>query len=301
MELRQLKYFIRVAETLNFSEAARQLFVTQSTLSQQVRQLEEELGTDLFLRDSHSVMLTESGEQLLPHAKRTLNEAAACVDRIRDLKNMLSGSLNIGVTFTFAPILTETALAFMKEHQNVKLNIWCKTMEELLEMLHKRELDFVLAFKPSVTHDGIESHILFDNHLSAIVNINHPLADKKGISLSDLMPYGIAMPSKGLQARNAFDMMFPDGYRALNVRVELNEVNVLLDIVRGSNLVTILSGATIYQSEFLKAIPLEVPHNTMEGCVHTLRKSYRKKAAEEFIKMLGDTVSVRKRANYWLE
>ena len=66
MELRQLKYFVKTAETLNFSEAAKTLFVTQSTLSQQIRQLEQEIDTVLFVRDSHSVQLTESGEQLLP-------------------------------------------------------------------------------------------------------------------------------------------------------------------------------------------------------------------------------------------
>ena len=65
MELRQLKYFVKTAETLNFSEAARALFITQSTLSQQIRCLEQELGVELLQRDSHSVALTESGEHLL--------------------------------------------------------------------------------------------------------------------------------------------------------------------------------------------------------------------------------------------
>lgn len=301
MELRQLKYFVKTAETLNFSEAAKASFVTQSTLSQQIRQLEQELDTALFVRDSHSVVLTESGVQLLPYAKQTLECAGACIDRVRDLKEMLSGSLNIGITYSFAPILTETVLEFMKVHQRVKLNICYKTMEELLDMLKKRELDFVLAFKPSVPHDEIESHILFDNNLSVIVNAHHPLAEKESVTLADIMPHGIAMPAKGLQARNAFDQLFPDAEKSLNVRVELNEVNVLLDIVHGSSLLTILSDATVHQFTGLKAIPIEVPRNTMEGCVHTLRKSYRKRAAEEFIMMLSESVSVRKRANYWLK
>ncbi|MGM9785542.1 MAG: LysR substrate-binding domain-containing protein [Candidatus Cryptobacteroides sp.] len=300
MELRQLKYFVKTAQTLNFSEAARLLYVTQSTLSQQVRQLEIELGTTLFTRDSHSVQLTESGEQLLPLAQRTLQDAAACQDRIKDLQQMLSGSLNIGITYTFAPLLTETLMEFMKIHPGVKLNIYYKTMEELMEMLCKRELDFVLAFKPSSIHEDIESHVLFDNCLSIIAGKDHPLAVKESVTLADIKPYSIAMPSKGLQARNAFDKMFPGACESLNIRVELNEVNVLLDLVHGSNLITVLSSAVL-QSSDLKAIPLEVPHNVMEGCVHTLRKSYRKRAAEEFIKLLRDSVSVRKRANYWLE
>lgn len=68
MELRQLKYFAKLAETLNFSDAARQLFISQSTLSQQIKQLEQELNTQLFQRDNHKVTLTEPGREMLPCA-----------------------------------------------------------------------------------------------------------------------------------------------------------------------------------------------------------------------------------------
>ena len=301
MELRQLKYFVKTAETLNFSEAARALFVTQSTLSQQIRQLEQEMDTLLFERDSHSVQLTESGERLLPLAKRTLMDAVTCMDTVNDLKKMLSGSLNIGITYTFAPILTETVIAFTKAHPAVKLNIFYKTMGELMSMLEKRELDFVLSFKPSSVHPAIESHVLFDNNLSVIVNRYHPLAEKEKITLQDILPHGIAMPAKGLQSRNEFDKLYPSAYNQMKVRMELNEVNVLLDIVRGSSLITILSEAVIHQTNGLVAIPFDVPDNIMVGCVHTERGVYRKKAAEEFIRMLQESEAVRERAIQWLE
>lgn len=301
MELRQLKYFVKTAETLNFSEAARALFVTQSTLSQQIRQLEQEMDTLLFERDSHSVQLTESGERLLPLAKRTLMDAVTCMDTVNDLKKMLSGSLNIGITYTFAPILTETVIAFTKAHPAVKLNIFYKTMEELMSMLEKRELDFVLSFKPSSVHPAIESHVLFDNNLSVIVNRYHPLAEKEKITLQDILPHGIAMPAKGLQSRNEFDKLYPSAYNQMKVRMELNEVNVLLDIVRGSSLITILSEAVIHQTNGLVAIPFDVPDNIMVGCVHTERGAYRKKSAEEFIRMLQESEAVRERAIQWLE
>ena len=124
MELRQLRYFVKVAETLNFSEAARCLFVTQSTLSQQIKQLEQELDTVLLTRTSHSVSLTEAGEELLPYARRTLLDADLCVERLGDLREMLCGTLNIGVTYSFGPILTETLVTFMKQYPKVKLNIY---------------------------------------------------------------------------------------------------------------------------------------------------------------------------------
>lgn len=114
MELRQLKYFVKVAETLNFSEASRNLFITQSTLSQQIRQLEQELGTALFQRDSHRVELTEAGSELLPYAMRTIRDSQLCFERMNDLRDLLAGTLNIGVTYSFSPVLTETLLDFMK-------------------------------------------------------------------------------------------------------------------------------------------------------------------------------------------
>lgn len=300
MELRQLKYFVKAAETLNFSEAARLLYVTQSTLSQQIRQLEQELDTMLFDRDSHNVTLTESGERLLPLAKRTLQDADICGCAIKDLNKMLSGSLNIGITYTFAPILTETLIAFMKEHPAVKLNICYKTMEELMEKLTKRELDFVLSFRPSSLHPEIESHILFDNHLAVLMNRNHPLAEKEKLTLEELLPHRIAMPSKGLQSRNTFDNLFPHAHEHLHIVAEINDVNVLLDVVSRTGLVTILSEAVVSQNERLKAIALDYSDNILQGCVHTLRNSYRKRAAEEFIKMLRDSEAVRIRANQWL-
>lgn len=300
MELRQLKSFAKVAETLNFSEAAKALCMTQSTLSLQVKQLETELGTQLLIRSSHRVSLTEAGETILPNVKKAIYEAETCSDRIKDLNNLAAGTLNIGVTYTFSPILTETLLTFMKMYPMIKLNIFYKPMSELMDLLRERTVDFVLAFKPSKPVEGIESHILFQNHLSAIVGTHHPLAEKERISIHDLEAYDMALPSKGLQARNAIDQILSP-YCNLRVRLELNEVNILLKLIRRSMLVTILAEATIHNENGVKAIPLEIPGNEMSGCVHTLRDTaYRKKSMQEFIRLLGESVAVRERQTAWL-
>lgn len=299
MELRQLKYFAKVAETLNFSEAARALCITQSTLSQQIKQLEQELDTTLLTRSSHHVMLTEAGTTVLPHVKQAIHEAEMCADRLRDLNSLAAGTLNIGVTYSFSPILTETLLGFMKMYPKVKLNIFYKPMGELMDLLRERTVDFVLAFKPSHPVDGVESHVLFQNCLSAIVGRHHPLAEKRRVTTDDLERYDIALPSKGLQARNALDGLLPP-HRRLRARIELNEVNILLKLVRQSMLVTVLAEATTLNEDGVKAIPLDIPEAEMTGCVHTLRDVYRKRSMQEFIKMLGESVAVRERQNAWL-
>lgn len=299
MELRQLRYFAKAAETLNFSDAAKSLNIAQSSLSQQVKQLEDELGTQLFIRSSHSIRLTEAGEVMLPFALRTLNEAESCADRIHDLQKLLTGTLNIGVTHSFSPILTESVISFMKMYPGIKLNIIYKQMNELMESLTKREIDFVLAFKPIQTLPEVKSHILFQNSLSAIVGSHHPLASKEKISIVELEKYELALPSKGLQARNAFDCIVTD-YSSLKIRIELNEVNTLLKLVRQTSLVTVLAEDSIYDVRDVKAVPIDVQDNQMTGCVHIMKGAYRKHSMQEFIRLLTESLAVKRLQNNWI-
>lgn len=299
MELRQLKYFAKAAETLNFSDAAKALNIAQSSLSQQIKQLEEELGVQLFLRNSHAIRLTEAGELMLPHALRTIHDAEACTDRIHDLRQLLTGTLNVGVTHSFSPILTETVVSFMKLYPRIKLNVIYKPMGELMELLAKRELDFVLAFKPNQTMPDVESHILFQNSLSAVVNAGHPLARKEKVTLTELEHYDLALPSKGLQARNAFDSVITP-YNNFHIRLELNEVNILLRLIRQTNLVTVLAEDSIFNAHEVKAVPLDVPDNEMVGCVHILKDTYHKHSIKEFIRLLTESIAVKKRQNSWI-
>ena len=299
MELRQLKYFVKAAETLNFSDAAKAMNIAQSSLSQQVRQLEEELDVQLFIRNSHSISLTEAGEEMLPFALQTIHDAETCVDRIHDLKKLSAGSLNIGVTYSFSPILTETVITFLKIYPRIKLNVIYKPMNELMELLAKHELDFVLAFKPSRQPADVESHTLFQNRLAAVVSTNHALASKEKISMAELEKYDLALPSKGLQARNAFDSIVHNDIH-FHICIELNEVNILLKLIRQTHFVTILAEDTIYNEHEVKAIPLDVPYNDMTGCVHILKDTYHKHSMKEFIRLLSESLAVKQRQNSWI-
>ena len=299
MELRQLRYFVKTAETRNFSHAASCLNIAQSSLSQQIKHLEDELGTQLFIRDSHSLQLTEAGEVILPFALRTIQDAEACVDRINDLRKLLTGTLNIGVTHSFSPILTESVISFIKMYPKIKVNIVYKQMNEVMELLSNRELDFVLAFKPIQTFPNVESHILFQNTLSAIVGKNHPLASKEKVSISELEKYDLALPSKGMQARNAFNNIVSD-CDVFKIRIELNDVNTLLKLVRQTSLVTVLAEDSIYDFSDVKAVPIDVHDNQMSGCVHILKETYRKQSMQEFIRILTESIAVKRLQNNWI-
>lgn len=291
MELRQLKYFIKTAQTLNFSEAARSLYITQSTLSQQIKALEDELGCPLFERNSHNVSLTESGEIMVPLVKQILHDAEVCKSQIMDLQELITGTLNIGATFSFSPLVKETIKDFISRYPGVRLNVINRSMEELMEMLRRGEVDFVLAFKPDTLFDEIESQVLFEDRLSVIMSKNHPLAACESISHDEIKRHPLAIPAKGLQARNMIDKYFNFSSGDFSVSLEVNSVYNLLEVVESSKLITILSEATIRDRSTLKAIPLELP-DKMQGCVHTLKKTYHKRSAEEFIKMLSESLTL---------
>ena len=292
MELRQLRYFLKVAELLNFSEASKALFVTQSTLSQQIKQLETELDSTLFERNSHEVTLTEAGKKLVEYAQTVVVDADICQQKMNDLKDLATGELNIGVTFTFSPLLTETVLDFMKRYPGVRLNIIYKTMAELMDMLQRHEVDFVLAFKPTEKNERVESYVLFNNKLVAAMSVTHPLAKRKSITIDDLKYCQVAMPAHGLQNRNAFDNIAEQSAKNINIRLEINDINILLKLVRQSKLVTVLAEAALHNEEGLVGIPLEMGNTDMEGCLHTLKNGYIKHSARAFYRLLSQSHTI---------
>jgi len=299
MELRQLKYFVKVAELLSFSKAAKALFITQSTLSQQIKQLEDELDMALFFRNNHKVSLTEAGDTFLEGAKRLLAEADDNKAKIMDLALGRSGVLNIGVTYSFGSILTESVLAFKKDFPDVVLNICYKNVIELMDLVSDGELDFALSFRSSEKYDNVESHILFDNKLCIIVREGHPLLRKEFVRLADLEDYEMVLPSHGLQARSTFDEIIADRNLNLKVTMESNEVNAILNILRKSNFVTVLSETVVLEQDGLVTIAIDDAECNMEGCLHFCANRYRKRSTEEFIRLLSDTKALR-RSRLWL-
>lgn len=286
MELRQIRYFLQIAETSSFSEASRQLCVSQSTVSQQIKQLEDELGAELFVRDSHSVKLSDYGIQFLPYAKNIAEDVRSGVARIKDVSGLSVGTINIGATYTFCPLLGKTIEEFMKEHKGISIKLTCASMEELMQMLEDGELDTVLSYRPSRQFDNIESHILFNSNLCVTARRDHPLAGKDKVRLVDLEKFPMALPSRGLQARNEFDrLLFGQNYR-FDVRLEVNDLNMLLDLVSRTDMITFLSAATVKDNPEFCTIDIDHNETEMVGSYHLLKGQYIKVATRAFLKSL---------------
>ena len=295
MELRQLKYFVKSAEYLNFSVAAKHLYITQSTLSQQIKQLEFELGFELFLRNSRHISLTEAGEEFLPFARKTILDAEDAVQRLYDLQHVKVGTLRVGVTYSLSTVLTEGLISFMKEFPGIKLEVFYKTVDELLTLLRERKVDFVLSYKPLCDATDIDAMPLFENTLALVVSKEHPLAKRDRIKLSDLVGLPLILPSKGLQARMMLDRLIEGSNITLTSKLELNETNILLQMVATGNYATILSTSALFGKTRFKVIPIDEPDNVMEASLLTLKGAYQKAAAKEFIDILLNTEAVKRR------
>lgn len=301
MELRQLKYFVKSAEYLNFSVAAKHLYITQSTLSQQIKQLEFELGFELFLRNSRHISLTEAGEEFLPFARKTIQDAEDGVQRLHDLQHVKAGRLRVGVTYSLSTVLTEGLLEFMKVFPDIKLEVCYKTVNELLALLKERELDFILSYKPLLDAPDVDSMPLFENALALVVSKEHALAAKKRITLQELADVPLVLPSHDLQARMMLERLLEGKGVELSSKLELNETNILLQMVSTGSYATVLSTSAVFGSSRFRAIPIDDPANVMEASLLRLKGAYQKAAAREFVKILLDTEAVRRRHVNWFD
>lgn len=286
-----MKYFVEVARLGSFSMASKALFITQSTISQQIQKLEEELGVELLSRDTRHVVLSDYGEQFYPCAVQVLEEARAGVERIRDVNALKIGTLSIGATYSFGPLLKRTVQDFYKQFPNIRLNLVITSKEELRQKLLDRELDLLLTYKSPLGDDRIESHLLFQSRLCLIGRIDELKGVGKEVSVRDLARFPLALPSRGLQARDTLeDVLFAQNVN-LDIRLEINSVRTLLDLVANTPLVTILSEESIQQVQGFEAVPIAHPDGRMDGCYHYLKGAYHKMAAQKFIELLKENNS----------
>lgn len=281
-----MQYFVGIAETGRFSEASRRFFVTQSAVSQQIKLLEDELDTQLFVRHSHSATLTESGQALLPLAKKVLNGIVECRESIANLKGLLSGTLNIGLTFSLEPYIRETMLTFMMHHPKVKVNAYYKSLSDLLSMLREGEIDIMFSMMPTSPHEFATSVPLLTYRLAAIMRRSHPLASRKELNFVDFVPHKLILPEKGLRDRNAIESFIHADTGDLNVVGLINDVHALMNILQESNYISILTESVIRNNSALCSVPIAELSQPLQIYAHFNNKMLYKHSAHVFVEML---------------
>jgi len=196
MEIYQLRYFVAVAETGNFTKAAARCFISQPSLSQQILNLEEELGQKLFHRLGRKVAPTTAGELLLERAHRILAEAD---DAIRELKEdpAQGHRVSVGVIPTVAHFFLPAILAYCRANEiRIQLNSWEDFRPTVVQAVLDGEIDLGVVSMP-VNEPRIETSVLFSEPLLLAVSANHPLANAASVTLEDLRDQDFVMLGTG--------------------------------------------------------------------------------------------------------
>jgi len=185
MELRQLRYFVAVAETGNISRAAQKMFLTQPALSRQIKALEDEIGQCLLERQAHSIRLTPVGEALLREARELLHRADEMVERVRAAGQ--SVRLRVGYAPSLASGLLSGAVAnFSQKHPNARVELFDLSTKEMLTGLENRTLDVALTVGQERDGHGLKWTQLVEVSWQLAVNRQHRLARHTRVSSADV-------------------------------------------------------------------------------------------------------------------
>ena len=199
MELRQLRYFVAVAEALSFTKAAHKLRLAQPSLTRQVRNLEDELGVRLLERANNRVTLSAEGRLLLFDARKVLAMCADCVTNVQRLSRKENASLNIGyIANIHYGLLPATLGAFRKLYPLVALNLFDMTSAEQFQAIDSGKIDLgFVGLNPALSgHDLLSECLAHDKILVALPS-SHPLAKKPKVKLADLAPlFFVSMSTK---------------------------------------------------------------------------------------------------------
>lgn len=292
MELRQLKYFIKAKELLNFTAAASALHISQSTLSQQIKQLEIELDVPLFERIGKRIQLTEAGNLFYDYAIQSVQSATNGFNLLRDLNNLEAGVLKIGATYGLKHILTETVTRFLKLYPKIKLEILYGTSDELVKKLDNFKLDFILSFQEFEVSKKHTYQTLFVSELVLIGTKKSFLKDLKNISLKELVKLPLALPSIGFSTRKHFSSIVEKNNLILDVSLEVNDIPMLLDVIKTGTHYTVLAKTTVQDVDFIKAIPITAPKIVRKGMLISVKGVYEKKAVKEFHKIISEIMNL---------
>lgn len=210
MEIRQIRYAEAVARYSSFSRAAEAMFVTQQTLSQQIKRLEEEIGFAVFERNTRSVSLTTRGKTFIDRAEPLLNAFDAFSLEVESLREDTGQSIRLGILPTFSHLnILETIYAFQAKEQKISVQVQIQKSSRLVDMVRHGGLDVAIG---NLSQQQIEAmkdkyciHVFSKDHICAVLHQRHPLAKNTAITLSDLEGHTLLLLERGSSIRSRME------------------------------------------------------------------------------------------------
>jgi len=212
MNLRELEYLVAVDEERHFHKAAERCFVSQPTLSGQLKKLERELGVLLVERNTRHVVMTEVGSAVTQQARQLLAGVRQIKDLASSYHDPMTGQLHVGLIPTVAPYLLPVIMpAFREQYPHMKMWLHEQQTSVLLKMLRQAELDLLILALPVETDEFSELQ-LYDEPFQLALSRNEPMARQKMISLAELGEHEMLLLEEGHCLRKqALDVCFRAG------------------------------------------------------------------------------------------
>jgi LysR family cyn operon transcriptional activator len=267
---RSIRYLIAVADMHSFTRAAEALYVSQPTLSQQIKQLEDLLDVQLLDRSGRTVRLTAAGEVYLHHARRALIELETAKRAIHELNDLSRGSLRLGMNpitdYLVIPLLAQ----FSDSYPGITVSTLEMPQDDIKVALAEDRVDIGIAFSSTLSteecSEDVDSRILFIETLTLAVGKNHPLAGQRGpMSKHALEQEPLVLFNANYALRRNIDQYCLEQGIKLPVIMEASSLSVILEIVRLGRLATILPDTISCAQHGLHSVALlpELPHHTI--------------------------------------
>jgi LysR family cyn operon transcriptional activator len=287
MLLRHLRYLLAVADHGGFTRAAEALHVSQPTLSQQIRQLEETLGVSLFDRTARTVKPTDAGAAYIECARRVLVELEAGKRALHDVKDLSRGTLRLAMTPTFMAYLVGPLVRdYVARFPNIHLEIFELSMDDIEAGLADDSLDIAIAFN-EVRNADIESIPAFTETLGVMVGRAHPLYDSQlALPAEELVQLEFALLTPDFITRTRINEYFAQEQITPKVVIEVNSVSTLLEVIRHTAIATILPEAIASQERALRKIPLLGEAPTRGAALLRRKNNYHSAASVAFMNLL---------------
>ncbi|MDR3294985.1 MAG: LysR family transcriptional regulator [Clostridiales Family XIII bacterium] len=295
MELRQLRYFVTIAEHLSFTKAAKYLYVAQPALSHSVANLELEMNVKLFERNQHNVCLTKPGIYFLEDAKRIIALSEEAIQKARQVEFGYKWDLNIG----FLPVpfykhfLPKRIAEFSAAHKDTRLNITQYNSGVLYEALKHKDLDIGFTIScDAIDSAEFETYTFMKDRIFLIVRVDHPLAARESLSFQEITDEPFVMLSER-ESTGYFNMVIKicrsRGFKPNIVCMPTSLETVLMLTEAGTGMTILPSTSRIEHYASLKAIELEGADTEIDMVI-AWRKPNRNPILPDFIEYLKSTM-----------
>ncbi len=288
---RQIQYFISLSELKSFSKAANNCYITQSTLSASIQDLEQILNLKLVDRSARQISLTAAGEELLPIFKEIIEDHEKLTEKAKHITNPKGGILRMGIIPTIAPYLLPKILPVIKRKlPELEIKIIENLSANLLEHINNKELDIIIMALPYPTH-GLEQKELFKENFLLLTNKDNKQITSDIITIEETKNIKLLMMEDGHCLKDHAMQACHISGKDINQSIRASSINTLIQLVLqnyGSTLIPEMCLETIPKDKNLKIIKFKNPQPTRSiGVVWN-----KKHGNQEQISNLIDTINM---------